>query len=307
MLRCRFVNVSLPSMASAQFPSHWFSRAISPRLGRCRSSWPTIAGTRVRIFFVISGSLITSILLNEHSQTSTINLREFYRRRAYRILPAAAVFMRFAMLMYWHELRWYDMGAMLLYLANFEGARPWMVMHLWSLCVEEQFYLAWPGVLRKWYRHRVAILLGVIALAPLYSAGCYYFKVSRSPTTWRFGCLLAIFGSRIPRIRFWAAFPMLLAVLLIPSYPANTPTRTLVMLLVLWPILHCSIAGLVLHVIQSPHRILNSAPVVWLGESATVCTCGRNPFSSIPLGSQPTNFLASGRPVFLTIWSSSLC
>jgi peptidoglycan/LPS O-acetylase OafA/YrhL len=65
----------------------------------------------VRIFFVISGYLITTILLNEHSQTSTINLRQFYIRRAYRILPTAAVFMLFAMLMYRHELRWYDIGA----------------------------------------------------------------------------------------------------------------------------------------------------------------------------------------------------
>jgi peptidoglycan/LPS O-acetylase OafA/YrhL len=45
------------------------------------------AGTEVRIFFVISGYLISTILLHEHSQTSTINLRQFYIRRAYRILP----------------------------------------------------------------------------------------------------------------------------------------------------------------------------------------------------------------------------
>jgi peptidoglycan/LPS O-acetylase OafA/YrhL len=244
------------------------------------------AGTGVRIFFVISGYLITTILLNEHSQTSTINLRQFYIRRAYRILPAAAVFMLFAMLIYWHELRWYDIGAMLLYLANFDGARPWMVMHLWSLCVEEQFYFAWPGVLRKWYRHRVAILLGVVALAPLYSTGCYYFRVPSGgygtfpavADNLAIGCLLAIFGSRIPRIRLWAAFPMLLAVLLIPSYPANTPTRTLVMLFVLWPILHCSIAGLVLHVIQSPYRILNFAPVVWLGRISYSLYLWQEPF-----------------------------
>lgn len=49
--------------------------------------------TGVRVFFVISGYLITTILLDEHSQTSTINLRQFYIRRAYLILPAAAVFM----------------------------------------------------------------------------------------------------------------------------------------------------------------------------------------------------------------------
>jgi peptidoglycan/LPS O-acetylase OafA/YrhL len=286
MLRCRLVK-RIPSLDGL--------RAISISLvlaGHLTKAGPVpkfmanYAGTGVRIFFVISGYLITSILLNEHSQTSTINLRQFYIRRAYRILPAAAVFMLFAILMYWHELRWYDIGAMLLYLANFDGARPWMVMHLWSLCVEEQFYFAWPGVLRKWYRHRVAILLVVIALAPLYSAGCYYFKVPSGgygtfpavADNLAIGCLLAIFGSRIPQIRLWAALPMLLAVLLIPSYPANTPTRTLFMLFVLWPILHCSIAGLVLHVIQSPYRILNLAPVVWIGRISYSLYLWQEPF-----------------------------
>ena len=133
--------------------------------------------TGVRIFFVISGYLITTILLAERSQTSTIDLRQFYIRRAYRILPAAAVFMLFAFVMYWHDLRWYDIGAMLLYLLNFDAARPWMVSHLWSLGVEEQFYFLSPSVLRKWYRHRVAILLGVIVLIPIFSTACFYFKV----------------------------------------------------------------------------------------------------------------------------------
>jgi peptidoglycan/LPS O-acetylase OafA/YrhL len=144
------------------------------------------AGTRVRIFFVISGSLITSILLNEYSQTSTINLRQFYIRRAYRILPAAAVFMLFAMLMYWHELRWYDIGAMLLYLANFDGARPWMVMHLWSLCVEEQFYRAWPGVrLRSFWESSRSLpsTALVVIISKFQVADMGHFP--RSPTTWR--------------------------------------------------------------------------------------------------------------------------
>jgi peptidoglycan/LPS O-acetylase OafA/YrhL len=244
------------------------------------------AGTGVRIFFVISGYLITTILLAEHSQTSTINLRQFYTRRAYRILPAAAVFMLFAFVMYWHELRWYDMGAMLLYLTNFDGARPWMVAHLWSLGVEEQFYFLWPSILRKWYQHRVPILLGVIALAPIYSAACYFFKVPSGgygtfpavADNLAIGCLLAIFSPRIPEIRPWVAFVMLLAVALIPSYPGSTPTRTLFELFVLWPILHCSIAGLVLHVIQSPYRILNFAPVVWLGRISYSLYLWQEPF-----------------------------
>jgi hypothetical protein len=74
---------------------------------------------------------------------------------------------------------------------------------------------------------------------------------------------------------------------------------------VLWPILHCSIAGLVLHVIQSPYRILNLAPLVWTGgESATACICGRNPFfqshsaASVQTSSRHRaglSFLLSGR------------
>jgi len=244
------------------------------------------AGTGVRVFFVISGYLITTLLLDEHERTSAINLPQFYLRRAYRILPAAAVFMLFVFVAYWHELRWYDIGAMLLYVANFDGARPWMVAHLWSLGVEEQFYFLWPSILRKWYRQSVPILLGVIVLAPFYSAACYHFKVLNGgygtfpavADNLAIGCLLAMFGSRIPKIRPWTTRAMLLAVLLIPSYPANTPTRTLFMLFVLWPILHCSIAGLVLHVIQSPYRVFSFAPVVWLGRISYSLYLWQEPF-----------------------------
>jgi peptidoglycan/LPS O-acetylase OafA/YrhL len=286
MLRCRLVK-RIPSLDGLRAISislvvvgHLTKAGLVPKL------MANYAGTGVRIFFVISGYLITTILLDEHSQTSTINLRQFYIRRAYRILPPAAVFMLFAFVAYWHELRWYDIGAMLLYVANFDGARPWMVAHLWSLGVEEQFYFLWPSILRKWYRQSVAILLGVIVLAPIYSAACYHFKVFSGgygtfpavADNLAIGCLLAIFGSRIPRIGAWAAFAMLLAVVLIPNYPANTPMRTLFMLFVLWPILHCSIAGLVLHVIQSPYRILNLAPVVWLGRISYSLYLWQEPF-----------------------------
>ncbi|MGD0212734.1 MAG: acyltransferase [Terriglobales bacterium] len=242
--------------------------------------------TGVRVFFVISGYLITSILLHEYSETSTINLRQFYIRRAYRILPAAAVFMLFALVTYWHDLRWYDIAAMLLYLMNFDPDRPWMVSHLWSLGVEEQFYFLWPSVLRKWYRHRVAILVGVMVVAPIYSTVCFYFQVPNGgygtfpavADNLAIGCLLAILSSRIPKIPGWAAFIMLVAVVLIPSFLPNTRTRTLADLFVLNPILHFSIAGLVLHVIQSPYRILNIAPVMWLGRVSYSLYLWQEPF-----------------------------
>ena len=96
------------------------------------------ANLGVRIFFIISGYLITSLLLREHEKTSTISLREFYVRRAYRILPAAMAFMLPVFVIFWHELRWYHMVAAALYVANFDYAHPWFLGHLWSLSVEEQ-------------------------------------------------------------------------------------------------------------------------------------------------------------------------
>jgi len=79
------------------------------------------------------------------------------------------------------------------------------------------------------------------------------------------GCLLAILAPRVPKIPGWLAIFMLIAFLFIPWYPAITPYRTLFSLFVLNPILHVSVAGLVLHVIQVPYRILNWSPVAWLG------------------------------------------
>jgi peptidoglycan/LPS O-acetylase OafA/YrhL len=105
--------------------------------------------------------LITTILLGEHARTGTIGLRDFYVRRAYRIFPAAMCFILVIVVVYWHTLRWYDIGAALLYLVNFDPFRPWVIGHLWSLSMEEQFCFLWPSVLGKRYRHRMIILCAV--------------------------------------------------------------------------------------------------------------------------------------------------
>jgi peptidoglycan/LPS O-acetylase OafA/YrhL len=226
----------------------------------------------VRIFFVISGYLITTLLLKEHSKTATISLRDFYVRRAYRILPAAAAFMLVVFVIYRHELRWYHALAAALYVANFDPTRPWFLGHLWSLSVEEQFYFVWPSVLKKWYRHRVVILLAVVALAPLYRVLCYALKFPADETfpavadNLAMGCLLAIFATRIPQVRPWLGLCMLLPIALVPLYLAVSRSRTLLLLFVLWPLMQVSIAGVLLHVVQRPYRFLNFAPVVWLGK-----------------------------------------
>jgi len=79
------------------------------------------------------------------------------------------------------------------------------------------------------------------------------------------GCLLAIFAPRLPRIPGFVALVMTIVVFMIPRFAADTPVRTLFLLFFLQPLLYVSIAGVVLHVIQVPYRILNWAPVAWLG------------------------------------------
>jgi len=81
----------------------------------------------VRIFYVISGYLITHILLKEQQRSGTINLRDFYIRRAFRIFPAALVFLVIVTVFNWSWLRWYHIAAAFLYLVNFDFTRPWIL------------------------------------------------------------------------------------------------------------------------------------------------------------------------------------
>ena len=233
------------------------------------------ANLGVRIFFIISGYLITTLLLKEHDKNLTIGLREFYARRAYRILPAAIAFMLPVFVIFWPELRWYHMAAAALYLTNFDFAHPWFLGHLWSLSVEEQFYFLWPGVLKKWYRHRGAILAGVVLFAPVYRVACHFLQLhGRADETFpavadvlAIGCLVAVFAKRLPRIGpMWAA-GMILPVAFVPVYLGILRFHiTPLLLFVLWPAMHLSIAGLLIHVVQNPYWILNVRPVVWLGK-----------------------------------------
>lgn len=234
----------------------------------------SFANLGVRIFFVISGYLITTLLLREQARTSTIRLREFYVRRAYRILPAAMFFMLPVFVIFRHELNWYHAAAAALYLTNFDYAHPWFLGHLWSLSVEEQFYFLWPGVLKKWRGHKVVILGAVIAFAPVYRVICHLLGMhGRADETFpavadvlAVGCLLAIFAERLPKIRGWWALAMIFPVALVPVYAGVLRFHVNpALLFALWPLMHVCIAGLLLHAVQSPYWILNVRPVVWLG------------------------------------------
>ncbi|MHB8304019.1 MAG: acyltransferase family protein [Acidobacteriaceae bacterium] len=104
--------------------------------------------TGVELFFVLSGFLITRILLESRQRPDFYS--HFYKRRALRILPA--YFAILVVIKIWLRVSWRFVLACLLYLANMSGilgARNSEYGPLWSLAVEEQFYLIWPVCVRK--------------------------------------------------------------------------------------------------------------------------------------------------------------
>ncbi|WP_407924582.1 acyltransferase family protein [Catellatospora vulcania] len=119
----------------------------------------------VDVFFVISGFLITGLLVSEIERTGRISLTGFYARRAKRLLPAAAVVLAASLVLTytllpttrWRGIGW-DVIASGLYVMNWRLAdqavdylaatdAPSILQHFWSLAVEEQFYLVWPLLL----------------------------------------------------------------------------------------------------------------------------------------------------------------
>lgn len=110
--------------------------------------WLFDGGLGVRFFFVISGFLITWLMLLENDRYGRVSLKAFYARRALRILPVYCAFVLTVATLQWFTpysqsaLAWFGN---LTFTANFiDSELP--TGHLWSLSTEEQFYLLWPGL-----------------------------------------------------------------------------------------------------------------------------------------------------------------
>lgn len=125
-----------------------------------------VAHLGVLVFFVISGFLITSLLMSERETTGAISLKRFYLRRIVRIFPAFYAFilvMAIAALSGAVHLTGRDFAYALTYTVNFEPDRSMQMGHLWSLSIEEQFYLLWPLTLLA-LRGRRALIVAVAAI-----------------------------------------------------------------------------------------------------------------------------------------------
>jgi len=241
----------------------------------------------VRVFFVLSGFLITGILARELQRTGTLSLRQFYLRRALRIFPASYVFLivvaALAAVGVMNAARTELLSAAT-YTLNFWPGRPaWEVAHLWSLAVEEQFYLLWPVTL---------LLLGVrrgAVLAALLLAGVPLLRVARVlGMSWHVldlaapfvmfadwlavGALLALAGSQLARWERYRAlrasnlWTLFLLVSALAAWTALGHWRTS-QLTSVWTAI--AIALVIDQLTAEPHciatRVLAVPPMAWIG------------------------------------------
>ena len=160
----------------------------------------------VVVFFVISGFLITSLLRDEFQARGRISLPAFYTRRILRIFPAAYCYMAVVFVL-WRigliHLADRDLAHAVTYTVNFLASPANAVVHLWSLSVEEQFYLLWPFAFARLGPRKAAMLAaGVMVAGPcariadrLFLLGTPYHGLPMFPMvadSLAAGCLLAV-------------------------------------------------------------------------------------------------------------------
>ena len=247
----------------------------------------------VDIFYVISGYLITGLLLRELQKTGTLDLKAFYLRRVKRLLPTSFFVLIFTALAAWYlypsTMRadlGRDIAAAGLYISNYLfafwqmdyqnlSAIPPVVIHYWSLAVEEQFYLFWPFIVFQLFKRggRRAVGKGIF----LITIGSFLFSLyqTTSAPIWAFyslptrawelgiGALLLYIPARIKFSQnyLWIALALFLYGTL--QYKDNTPFPGMAALL---PVTATAISIAAVH---SWPRMLsaigNNRFVQWLG------------------------------------------
>ena len=162
---------------------------------------PLIGGyTAMVVFFVLSGFLITTILLREYEHRKSVHLGRFYARRAVRLLPALFLFVAAVYILSYSDPFLRMRGAdnrrqalstltylynwIVIYSFNRGSSAPGFLAHLWSLSVEEQYYLLWPGALWLLIRRHTRIGDGTLG------------GLARSAAPWLIGAILLSNGAR---------------------------------------------------------------------------------------------------------------
>lgn len=243
----------------------------------------------VDVFFVISGYLITLILVTDLAR-NRLSLRHFYRRRARRILPALCAMMLVTLPFAWGWMspdalarHAADVVSVLSFSTNFlylirdgsyfaPDAELQPLLHTWSLAVEEQFYLLYPVALLLVWRAKPRLLLPALALCAVTSfvaadwaaanhpRAAFYLLASRA---WEllFGAIVALLPP--PRRNPWlglAGIAMIIAS--VPLFDANTPFPGRHALL---PVLGTALALRYASIGTPAARLLSLRPLTFIG------------------------------------------
>ena len=281
----------------------------------------------VRFFFLISGFLITTLLLREHARSGRIDIGQFYLRRAYRILPAAFTYIGLIWLAF--QLGWIDLSLSVpqrtqdeqapmrhllhavTFTANYNHDYNWYYNHLWSLSVEEQFYLIWPFVLvlAGWSRSLI-VALATLLVCPLVRLAMHLWgdvpeiafnrEFQAIADALAMGCVAAMLHSRLsamPRIKAFLMHPIapILAggALIAAAYASALVSRPFAF--IVGQILsNLGIVILLQHLVRTPDswagRIANLKPFALIGAMSYSLYLWQEPFLYFLVDSWETRF-----------------
>jgi peptidoglycan/LPS O-acetylase OafA/YrhL len=252
----------------------------------------------VDLFFVLSGFLITSLLLSEWDIHAIIDVRNFYMRRALRLLPAlytmAAVYLLVVALI-GNKLgtpmstALVGVGLASIYIFNFATslhiAVPADLGPLWTLSVEEQFYLIWPFAIMWALKRQVSgralakwIAMAILALwvirIPMW--GAWHLSIYTVTPTWAdalmSGALIATLRHyrltdslvrRLQPVLVYACWAVVLAAAFLPAIKERGITY-----IALLPIFCVAMAGIMVSAVDRPtviNRMLDARLLLWLG------------------------------------------
>lgn len=274
--------------ATAGAPA-WLDRPMITSLGN----------VGVRFFFVISGFLITTLLLRDLDRYGQVRLELFYARRALRILPAFACYVAVMWTLYLAgviDLNFHvptrqhvdsaipDLLHAITFTANYSHDYNWYFNHLWTLSVEEQFYLLWPFTLYfLGLRRGLIVGCAILLIAPLIRLAMFSFgsgpeiALSREfqavADALATGCLAAILHNRLTGNAFfaglvrWPAIPIGGALVAF-GYGAALVSRPAAYVFG-QTAANIGIVLLIQHVVRHPEgwasRVLNTRPFVAVG------------------------------------------